>query len=142
MDAPNPYAPPEARVQDAALPTADIDSLDVSETWKKRFRAIQKAGGPAMPNRRALSTRERMVNFNILAFLLGPVYYLLKGMWRKALTFFVAVTAVVFVIAIILELNGLGEYSKSLAYGAAAFFAVRANIDYYKKMVLKDNGWW
>lgn len=32
--------------------------------------------------------------------------------------------------------------SDSLGYGAAAFFGTRANIDYHKKMVLRDKGWW
>ena len=143
MNAPNPYAPPQANVERAEDAAADIDGLDVSESWKRRFRLIQRAGGPRMPQAKDLSFGERSkAMFNVLAFLFGPVYYLFKGMWRKALTFFVSVTAVVFVIALILELNGLGEYSRSLAYGAAAFFGIRANIDYYKKMVLRDNGWW
>ena len=143
MDAPNPYAPPNATVADADRAGADIDALDVSESWKKRFRLIRRAGGPGMPHAKDLSFGERSrIMFNVLAFLFGPVYYLFKGMWRKALTLFVSVTAVVFVIALILELNGLGEYSRSLAYGAAAFFGIRANVDYYKKMVLREDGWW
>src|SRR3954466_4715595 len=140
MDTPNPYAPPGASVADVELTDADIESLDVSETWKKRFRIIKQAGGPGMPNLKNLPFRERRgAGFNIVAFLFGPFYYLSKGMWRKAITLFLVLMVALLVIDAGLELMGLGRYGKALGYGAAAVFAVRANIDYYKKMVLRDN---
>ena len=48
MSAQSPYAPPKANLEtDPGI--AEIEALDVSETWKKRFRAMQKAGGPSLP---------------------------------------------------------------------------------------------
>jgi preprotein translocase subunit SecG len=63
-------------------------------------------------------------------------------MWKKALALFLAAAVVVVVLAVLLELAGAGALANALSYGVSAFFAVRANIDYYKKMVLNENGWW
>ncbi|USJ02981.1 hypothetical protein MUG10_02695 [Xanthomonas prunicola] len=58
-----------------------IDRLNVSEQWKTRFQVITKAGGgTTQPNFRCLPIAERRgINFNWLAFLLGPFYFLAKG---------------------------------------------------------------
>ncbi|MBC7956330.1 MAG: DUF2628 domain-containing protein [Cytophagales bacterium] len=128
-----------------AAPTgsADIDGLLVSDGWKRKFRLIQKAGGPKQTQFKSLTAGERMkISFNILAFLFGPIYYIVKGMWKKGLALFGACFVVLVVLSVLLELAGLGKVANALGYGAAALFAVRANIDYYKKMVLGDNGWW
>jgi len=142
---PNPFAPPQAPVSDVPSPlaTTAIDELPVSDTWKTKFMLMEKAGGVKMPQHKALSTGERMkISFNVLAFLFGPFYYLAKGMWKKAITLFVVSVAIVVILEIALEMTGLGRFGKALTYGVAAVYAVRANIDYYKKMVLGQNGWW
>lgn len=121
----------------------DIDSLPVSISWKLKFRLLQKAGGPSQKNLKALSSGERFkISLNLLAFLFGPLYYLAKGMWKKALSLFVVCAAAIVAVGFALELAGLSKVANALGYGAAAVFAVRANIDYYKKMVLGENGWW
>ena len=139
----NPFQPPQAAVADQEQ-AVDIDSLNVSDKWKRRFRGIQKAGGPRMPNLKQLPKEDRrMISpFNVLAFLFGPFYYLTKGMWRKALSMSLICFVVLFVIGIILDALGVSFLDRALGYGVAAVFAIRANIDYYKKMVLADNGWW
>lgn len=142
---PNPFAPPQAPVSDVAEPliASDIDSLPVSDTWKTRFRIIEKAGGVKLPQFKALSFGERMkIGFGLLPFLFGPFYYLAKGMWKKAITLFVVCLVLVVILGMLLEWAGLGRFGSSLGYGVAAIFAVRAKIDYYKKMVLGQNGWW
>lgn len=121
----------------------DIEALPVSNSWKQKFHLLEKAGGPRLPNLKALSAGERFkIVFNILAFLFGPLYYLAKGMWRKALSMFGACFVVIVLIGVALDLVGLGRIANGMGYGAAAVFAIRANIDYYKKMVLGENGWW
>ena len=120
-----------------------IESLPVSNSWKQKFRLLEKAGGPKQPNLKALSFGERFkIAFNVLAFLFGPFYYLAKGMWKKGLALFGACVAAIVVIGFALDLVGLTKIADALGYGAAAIFAARANIDYYKKMVLGENGWW
>jgi len=145
MTEPNRFAPPKAEISEMTAESArsDIESLPVSVSWKRKFRLIEKAGGPRQPNLKALSSGERLkIGFNILAFLLGPLYYLAKGMWKKAIALFGACALAILVIGLALNFVGLGKLGNALGYGAAAIFAVRANIDYYKRMVLGDKGWW
>jgi hypothetical protein len=142
---PNPFAPPQTPVSDvpAPLATIAIDELPVSDAWKTKFKLMEKAGGVKMPQFKALTTGERMkLGFGILPFLFGPFYYLAKGMWKKAITLFLLCLVVILLIEIALEMAGLGRFGRSLTYGAGAVYAIRANIDYYKKMVLGQNGWW
>ncbi|MGI9331653.1 MAG: DUF2628 domain-containing protein [Gammaproteobacteria bacterium] len=84
----NLYQPPGA-----ALETEDsnaaIDTLEVSERWRNKFRLIAKAGplpGFKYANLKVLTVRERnAIGFNILAFLFSFLYYIFKGMHRRAL---------------------------------------------------------
>ena len=48
----------------------------------------------------------------------------------------------VIALELLLVMIGFGQFGKALGYGVSAVFAIRANIDYYKKMVLGENGWW
>jgi Protein of unknown function (DUF2628) len=141
----NRYAPPKAAVEDIAAQrtSANISSLAVSDNWKAKFYLLEKAGGVKMAGIKALSASERMkITFNFFAFLFGPIYYAVKGMWKKGLALFAASVVVILLVSLLLELAGLGRFANALGYGAAAIYAIRANIDYYKKMVLKQNGWW
>ncbi len=97
-----------------------------------------------MPNLKSMPLKERRKysQFNILAFLFGPFYYLAKGMWRKAISLFTVCVLAATILELVLQSLGFAVLGKAVGYGIAAIFAVRANIDYYKKMVLKDNGWW
>ena len=42
----------------------------------------------------------------------------------------------------LLVMIGFGQVGKALGYGVSAVLAIRANIDYDKKTVLGENGWW
>ena len=145
MNSANLYAPPKSKVDDVGtrLQPADIDSLPVSQKWKARFHIICAAGGPKLPRFKELAVGERRkIGFNIPAFLFGPLYYLAKGMWRKAISLFVVCFAALTAVSVILELLGHGDIARAFRYATGAVFAARANIDFYKKMVLKENGWW
>jgi len=145
MSETNRYAPPKADVADVPLmfKGSHIDNLQVSGAWKARFHLIEKAGGVKMQKLKDLSTGERMkIMFNVLAFLFGPIYYLVKGMWKKGLVLLGICVLILLVLDIVFQLLGLSQLGNAVGYGVGAVFAVRANIDYYKKMVLGDNGWW
>ncbi len=105
---------------------------------------VEEADGPAMRNMKNMSKEERkgFSAFNILALLFGPFYYITKGMWRKAISLFLVCVVVVVILELLLEVAGFGSVGRAPGYGVAAVFAVRANIDYYKKTVLGENGWW
>ncbi|WP_415754353.1 DUF2628 domain-containing protein [Pseudomonas leptonychotis] len=142
----NPYATPQAAVVDpeSQVSAEQIAALPVSDKWKQRFSAIHHAGGIKMPKLKELpaAKRRKAFSFNFLAFFFGPIYYAFKGMWKKGLALFVACAAVVITIGLGLEYVGYGKLANALGYGVSAVFAARANIDYYKKMLLNDNGWW
>ncbi len=145
MDSHNSY---QSHVPAASNPVVDtpvpppqrdiISRLDISENWKARFRAIERAGGPDLPKFRDLSISDRRtLRLNWLAFFLGPFYYLAKGLWRQAIVYVVLAIACVF----IMESIGLGKFSRAVGYGFAAVYAVRANISYYKRLVLGEIPW-
>ena len=91
-----------------------------------------------MPAFRDLPFGERFgLNFNILALIFGPFYYLIKGLWRQAILYFLCAVALV----VLLEMMGLGKFSRAIGYGFAAVYAMRANISYYKKVVLGEAPW-
>lgn len=141
MNETNPYAPPKAEVSDVTLSFkgSRIDALPVSDAWKTRFRLIERAGGAKLPNLKALSFGQRMkVMFNVLAFLFGPLYYLTKGLWKKALVLF----AICVVVVVVADLVMGDRFGNAIGIATGALFAVRANIDFYKKKVLGDDGWW
>lgn len=141
MSTQNPYAPPLAPLTGAE--TDRIEALPVSDSWKRRFQAIAQAGGPRLPAFKSLSAAERRqaMAFNILAFLFGPLYYLAKGMWRRALSYTLLALGAVTLIIMGLDVVGYGDFARFLAYGVAGVFAMRANLDFYKSQVLGDNGW-
>lgn len=116
----------------------------LSSGWRTIFAALQKGGGVELPQSIELSLAERaMVLFNPWAFLFGPFYYVTKGMGRKALA--LCLLAVLLVCAGRLLFSALGLQSLMasalLCFIPSALFATRANIDYFKKMVLDDEGW-
>jgi len=122
--------------------TSNDLATPLSETWVRRFRLIEKAGGVGLRDSRNLTAGERAsLTFNIWGMIFGPFYYLVKGMWRKSLSY----TLVCFVIIEIVVL--IGEHYnyrgvREMGFITAVMFALRANVDYYKKMRLGDKSWW
>jgi len=109
-----------------------INSLEISEQWKEKFRLLDKAGKLKFTyeNFKELSKKERLkIGFNIWGFLLGPFYYFAKGMWLKGfiLTFFGLLFAAATGIGILLVPAIAGAY---------------ANYDFYRFKVHNDKMWW
>lgn len=138
----NSYQAPASAVQPPAVPRAmqrdAIALADVSETWKRRFRAIEAAGGPTLPRFKELPFGERFgIQFNILAFLFGPFYFLAKGLWRQALLYVI----IAIVVVVVMELIGFGRFASGAGYGFAAVYAMRANVSYYQRVVQQQAPW-
>jgi hypothetical protein len=146
MESPNPYAPPasDLGVAGQTLSEQRINALDVSPKWKERFIAISHAGGSKLPNFKQLPKHERQkaMSPNFLAFFFGPIYYIVKGMWKRGVVYFVLGAVVIVVVGLILEHFGFGMIARSLHFGLSAIYGMRANIDFYKKNLEGDNGWW
>lgn len=115
-----------------------IINLNVSDTWKKRFRLIEKAGGEKMTKLRELSKSERReINFNPWAFLIGPIYYLAKGLWRQVIVYMAAAVA----ITVVMDRLGFRGNGIPLSIAFGMFYAMRANPSYYQLRVLGKAPW-
>jgi hypothetical protein len=134
-----------ASITAAVAPADDLARLPGK--WQRRFAAIEKAGGERVrwwrwPDARKLNWRERrQIYSNFWAFLFGPFYYLFAGMWRKAIT----LSFVALVIDVILGMAGDAlnlPVDNFLWVVSAVMFSQCANVDYYRKTMLKRNGWW
>jgi hypothetical protein len=119
-----------------------IESLDVKESWKEKFRlyaeAGLKSGGffPKFENQSLLKGKFRAM-FNFLGFFFSIFYYIYLGMYKKAgLLFLIGVFANIF----------LSMISEKLAIPASTIVpsiaATMVNFDFYRKKVLGENFWW
>lgn len=117
---------------------------NISETWKRKFNLIEKAGGSELPNIKALTFGEKFaINFNIWGMIFGPFYFLVKGMYKKSGTMFLILAAL---IAIDTILGGVGislppmvdRFTNILVPILCAY---RATMCYYKETVQKEKGW-
>lgn len=127
------------RMAPPRLPPRDnIARLDVSDAWKRKFRLIEKAGGPDLLDFRELPFGDRVsININFVALFFGPVYYLVKGLWRQVVVY----TLVALVLILILDAIGLGTITRAVGSTLGIVYALRANISYYRKVVLGEAPW-
>ncbi len=116
----------------------------MSPSWQKRFDFFNAYGLPnSTPESRAayraLSFMDRLkLTSNILAFLFGPIYFFVKGMWRKGLTLlgiFVAVEVVLII------LNASDTLVRGIGFGLAAIAMTTANYAYYLHVVRGSQSW-
>jgi len=63
-------------------------------------------------------------------------------MWRKAITIFVLGFVALIILDLILDALGWTAVSRATGIAFAAVWASLANGDYYRRMVLGQNGWW
>ena len=129
----------------SAVPADDLAGL--SDKWRRRFAAIEKAGGERTrwwrwPEAKQLTGKEkRLITSNLWAFVFGPFYYLYLGLWRKAVT----LSIVVLVVDVILGMAGDAldfPIDHFLWIVSAVMFRQCANVDYYRKTVLNRREWW
>ncbi len=119
----------------------DTSVQAVSDAWKQKFALIEKAGGAQLPKIRELAFGERFkIIFNVWGFLFGPIYYFAKGMWKKGIVIFAIGMALIVTLSMICDAAGISDAITTFI--VPAIFARRSNIDFYKKIVLRNNGWW
>jgi hypothetical protein len=115
-----------------------ISDLQIPEKWKKKFLIIEEAGGVNTLDVGELTFGKRFSLFwNIWALLFGPFYYLFLGLWRQALSYFSAT----FIAIVLLVAGGLIEIADAIGVGVSIFYMMRANVLYYRKVVLGQNRW-
>lgn len=129
---------------------ADIDTLDVSDKWKRYFKSIQKYGGLQAPLAKALPPDQRKaalkemappISSFALAFVFGFFYYLVKGMWKKGLVLLAFVLVIVIGVSFALYLVGGETLANATRFLGGAIFGIVAPRDFYAFKVEGDDGW-
>ena len=121
-----------------------IDSLDVSESWKRKFHVMDDLNSIKDPKEKkayfkSLSWGERFGQSNILAFLFSWIYFFIKGMWKPGLTY-LGIYAVMLIALLVLNIESDSIYrAAGIGYGVLAM--TRANVLYYTKKVLGKDLW-
>ncbi|MDR2123389.1 MAG: DUF2628 domain-containing protein [Desulfovibrio sp.] len=122
---------------------ARIDALSVSEGLKQKLHLVHdhlqgtKFGFPDYGRDRKIYSKMHCW----WAFLFGPLYYLAKGMWRKALVLMGLAFIFDFIICLLLIPNPI--LAASLPGLVAASIAMpSAYYDIYRKEILKETFWW
>ncbi|KHN51234.1 DUF2628 domain-containing protein [Pectobacterium fontis] len=77
-----------------------------SKKWQTRFAFFDAFGGPSSPAYKAafknLTFLKRiLIQGNFIAFLFGPIYFFVLGLWRKNLTLLGIVISISFIISFI-----------------------------------------
>lgn len=108
---------------------------DLSATWQERFAFFDTYGAPESLAGRAsirqLSFADKFkINFNPLAFLFGPFYFMALGLWKRVVGVIVFFVLVLLVDAII---PLPGKVLNAVGFGMAALYAYRANYAFYRK---------
>ncbi len=122
----------------------DLQARGVNATWLAKLEEIQNAGITSL--KFGLLKTERplqfLTKFSILAFFFSWIYYLIKGMWKKALLIVAAYVALNIVVMILVFIHPfLGLLAWLLALGIAIYLGLAAPGDYYRHVVLKEDFW-
>ncbi len=109
------------------------------QVWTDRFLFFQQNGEPSSKNfKEALkplaSLQKMRVNVNFYALLFGFIYFLVKGMWKGAITLF-GLSIILFSIAAFLP-DFVGSVFGFFTTFLGAF---TANYTFYRKEVLGEN---
>lgn len=112
--------------------------------WQDRFAFFDAHGAPNTPTYKAaikaLPSGKMKINFNWLAWLFGPIYFFVLGMWRRALTC-IGLCIVLGIITCVLP-DKIGDVvSRGGGIALSLFYGLSANYGYYLKQVKGKNGW-
>lgn len=153
---PQKVAKPSIKVKPATATKQTVKSYDdLSKGWQKVFvefdlREADKLGLLASAKHPAHTSRPKsqqlkanfVVSFNILAFLFGPLYYIVKGMWKKGLYLILMLIMANIGIYMVWELfSDSVLLDRLLPSLNCAIFAALANYDYYRYYKLGETTW-
>ncbi|MGC5025633.1 DUF2628 domain-containing protein [Tsukamurella sp. DT100] len=122
-------------------------SVDVPERWRSRFDFFARYGQPASsPEATAafkqLSFGQRFrLGFNGPAFFFGPIYYAIKGPWRKGLSLFGIAVGIVVLIGLVE--TALNFTFPAVSYGIATglLYQSVANWAYFLHVTRGSTSW-
>lgn len=123
-----------------------IENLSVNQSWKERFKLIQKyydmsSWAYKVKEEEKENFKQNKPHFAIIfknggigtmiaAVLFGPIYYLVKGMWLKAIIYSLFLILLFSILSILFNFSGA-------ASGGGCLFGILAPFDYYRLKVLK-----
>ncbi len=114
---------------------------EYSAKWQTRFDFFDLHGAPSTPGfRQALKQlpfRQKLkVNMNLIAFLFGPIYLFVLGLWKKNIMLILIMIVVYTILIIALAIAGM-EFPRylqvGLGYGFNALYGMSTNYSYYLK---------
>ncbi|WP_162618028.1 DUF2628 domain-containing protein [Shewanella halifaxensis] len=113
-----------------------LSAKPLNDTWKDRFEVLEKyeKGGVKLTFK-----DNQVINFNLAAFLFGPIYYFIKGMWIKGAYLLGALF--VFYGFISLAAESGGKLSTGAFLGPNFLIMTFANKDYYRHVKYGDKIW-
>jgi hypothetical protein len=120
-----------------------IDSLQVSDSWKVKFKTIAEANplnyGLVIKFEKndVWQKSSLWTKFNPLAMLFGVFYYVAKGLWKKGLLLLVIGIGLISFAETVFG----GKVGDFIAIGYNAVYATYANLDFYRKKVLDEDFW-
>ncbi|OAT47162.1 DUF2628 domain-containing protein [Proteus hauseri] len=120
---------------------------EYSAKWEERFAFIEQYGSPKSPEYKAaykgLAFGKRiLIGMNIWAFFFGFIYFLILGLWRKALTLLAVNIAIIIVISIIVDALSINpSFMNAVSIALNFLWAATANYAYYLKEKKNDQGW-
>ncbi len=127
-----------------------IETLDIKESWKKKFRLYAEAGLKSggiflkFEHKEAIQGKI-LANSNAFGFLFGILYYLYLGLYKKAGLFFLFYCVSSFLVGLIYSLTDGGVDLEGLDVGVTllslVYISMTVNYDHYRKKVLGENFW-
>ncbi len=120
---------------------AKIDALNASRGLKNKLHLVQdyiKDRSFNIPLY-SLEGLSKLKTWNWWAFVFGIFYYLVKGMWRKAIVFFAIIVNIEAILSIVTISDKFYFLIQIMCF---AILAISAYYDIYRKEVLKETFWW
>jgi hypothetical protein len=144
--------PPTASAVPNAYQAVNPQHVDMTATlpqkWQDIFALIDKAGGANLPNKQLLTAAEiKQVESPSWSMFAPNLFYLLKGLWKKA----ISITLMWFLLLVVV--GGVYEamhiYRQSMTVSLFIFLvlyyvlcAKKVSLDYYRKVKFGLNPWW
>ncbi len=130
--------------QDKAI-TPSLESMNLSPKWRERFMFFEQNGAPSAPSfqtaYKALPYKKKLlININFYAVFFGPIYFLILGMWKKALTI-LGLAVLAGVLGGVIEAFIKIDTTRGLGIAIGIMAGMTANYSYYCKTVKGENGW-
>jgi hypothetical protein len=114
------------------------------QVWQQRFAFFEAYGLPGSSSQsqaafKALSFGKKLrLTTNLVAFFFGPIYYFVKGMWRKGLVLLAEGIG----IGVLVAFNGPDHIlSRALIFLFAASMMPTANYAYYLHIAKDSKSW-